>query len=81
MDGCWFEINAQSPERPCGICAHGNSTLYVWYTLEFKCFGNGALTPFGTPRANIDMSRLSADYDSSIGPNVDILQDVRRHGI
>lgn len=27
------------------------------------------------------MAGLSTDYDSSIGTNVDILQDVRYHGI
>lgn len=81
MNGRWFKINAQSPERPCGICADGNSTLYVRYALEFECFGNGALTPFGAPRANVNMSRLSADYDSSIGPNINVLQDVRWDGI
>lgn len=81
VDGQWFKIDAQSPKRPCAVCTDSNSTLYVRYALEFECFGTGTLTSLGAPQADVNMSRLSADYDSSIGPNINVLQDVRWDGI
>jgi len=39
------------------------------------------MTSFGAPRADVDMTGLSTDYDSSIGTDVDILQDVRYRDI
>ena len=55
--------------------------MNVWYALKFERFGTRALTSVGAPRADVDMARLSTDYDSSIGTNVDILQDVRYRDI
>ena len=75
------EINSQSTKCPGTIRADGDSTLDIRYTLKFECFGAGALTSFKIPRTDVDVTGLSTDYDGSIGANIDILKDIRQHGI